>query len=169
MNTTAVSPHPGAEAHVARRADYRAGLLAGLVAGIAMSPVMMAMTTFMMKMGPWPAAKMAWSLVQGPEVIRPGFELVPVMGGMAVHLMLSAAFGLVFAWLASVIPMGLLALGTLYGFGLYLTNILLIPTVFPGWAGHMFPKEAMMHVPMALEHAFFGFVLGWAYHAWHRP
>jgi hypothetical protein len=168
MNTTVASPRPGVEPHV-RRADYRAGLLAGLVAGIAMSPVMMAISTFMMGMGPWPAAKMAWSLVQGPDVIRPGFELVPVMAGMAVHLMLSAAFGLVFAWLASLIPMGAVALGTLYGLGLYVTNILLVPTLFPGWAGHMLPKNATMHLMMALEHAFFGFILGLAYRAWRRP
>jgi hypothetical protein len=33
----------------------------------------------------------------------------------------------------------------------------------------MFPKEGVMHLPMVLEHVFFGLVLGWAYRAWHRP
>jgi hypothetical protein len=164
MTTATVSHHRG----TAVRADPRAGLLAGLVAGLAMVPLMMAMTTFMMGMGPWPAAKMAWSLVAGKEVIRPGFEMGPVMGGMMVHLMLSAAFGLVFAWLASVVHVGLVGLGALYGFGLYVTNILIVPKVFPGWAGHTFPMNGMMHLGMALEHVFFGLVLGLAYKAWRR-
>ena len=167
MNAATVSPHSDVSAR-AHHADYRAGILSGVVAGIAIVPIMMAMTTFMMGMGPWPAAKMAWSLVQGADVIKPGFELVPVMGGMVVHLMLSGAFGLGFAWLASVVPMGLVALGTAYGLGLYVTNILLVPTVFPGWAGHMFPKDATMHLAMAFEHAFFGLVLGLGYRAWRR-
>lgn len=132
MNSTIVT-HPRVEPHAHHAADYRAGVLAGLAAGIAMVPVMMAMTTFMMRMGPWPAAKMAWSLVAGKEVIQPGFELVPVLGGTIVHLALSAAFGLVFAWLASVIPMTLVGLGAIYGFVLYLTNILTIPKLFPDW------------------------------------
>ncbi|MBA2304638.1 MAG: hypothetical protein H0W08_18675, partial [Acidobacteria bacterium] len=62
-----VSPHSDVSAR-AHHADYRAGILSGVVAGIAMVPIMMAMTTFMMGMGPWPAAKMAWSLVQGADV-----------------------------------------------------------------------------------------------------
>jgi hypothetical protein len=151
-----------------RAADYRAGLLAGLAAGVAMSFVMMALTTFMMNMGPWAAPKMAWSLVAGKEAIRPGFETVPVMAGMIVHLGLSALFGLVFAWLGSIVPLGDVALGIVYGFGLYVTNIVVVPQLLPGWAGHMYPPNGMMHVMSALEHAFFGLVLGWAYHAWRR-
>ena len=168
MPTTARS---GVEPHVpatTRAADYRAGALAGLAAGVAMSFVMMALTTFMMNMGPWAAPKMAWSLVAGADVIRAGFQAVPVMGGMMVHLGLSAAFGVLFAWLAAVVPLGDIALGTLYGFGLYVTNIVLVPKLLPGWAGHMYPPNGIMHVMSALEHAFFGFVLGWAYHAWRR-
>ena len=163
--------HPRVEGNVpaaTRAADYRAGALAGLAAGVAMSFIMMALTTFMMNMGPWAAPKMAWSLVTGPEVIRPGFEMGPVMGGMVVHLGLSTMFGLVFAWLASVVPLGDVALGMLYGFGLYVTNLVLVPKLLPGWAGHMYPPNAMMHVISALEHAFFGLVVGWAYHAWRK-
>ena len=168
MNSTVVI-HPGVERRDRHAADYRAGLLAGLAAGVAMVPVMMAMTTFMMEMGPWPAAKMAWSLVAGKEVIQPGFDLVPVMGGMIVHLMLSAAFGLVFAWLGVVIHIGLAGLGAIYGLVLYVTNILMIPKLFPEWAGHMYPMSGMMHFAMAGEHVYFGVVLRLAYYrAWHR-
>ena len=159
-----VTRHPAA----ARVADYRAGALAGLAAGVVMSFAMMTLTTFMMNMGPWAAPKMAWSLLAGREAIRPGFEMGPVMGGMMVHLGLSAMFGLVFAWLTSVVSLGNVALGALYGFLLYLTNIVLVPRLLPGWAGHMYPPNGMMHVMSALEHAFFGLVLGWAYHAWRR-
>jgi hypothetical protein len=129
---------------------------------------MMAMTTFMMHMGPWPAAKMAGSLVAGKDVIRPGFDLVPVMGGMMIHLALSAAFGLVYAWLTTIVRVGLVALGLLSGLALYVTNIVIVPSVLPGWAGHMAPPNTTMHVVEALLHAFFGLVLGLAYRAWRR-
>lgn len=123
----------------------------------------------MMGMGPWAAPKMAWSLIAGKDVIRPGFEMVPVLGGMVVHLGLSALFGVAFAGLASVVHWSDVALGTLYGFGLYVTNIVLVPQLLSGWAGHMYPPSTTMHVASALEHAFFGLVLGGAYHAWRRP
>lgn len=165
MSTTTISNHPEIRTH---DAHYRAGVIGGLIAGIAMVPVMMAITSFMMNMGPWPAAKMAWSLVAGKEVLQPGFALVPVMGGMAVHVVLSVAFGLAFAWLGSAVPASLVALGALYGFGLYLTNIIAIPKLFPAWAGHMYPKDGMMHMAMAGEHIFFGLVLGNAYAAFRR-
>jgi hypothetical protein len=165
--TAAISGAPG-RVNAAAGADYRAAVLAGLAAGLAMSPAMMAVTTFMMHMGPWPAAKMAWSLVAGKDVIRPGFELVPVMGGMMVHLALSTAFGLVYAWLTTIVRIGLVGLGVLFGVALYLTNIVIVPSVLPGWAGHMAPPNATMHVVEALLHAFFGFVLGLSYRAWRR-
>jgi hypothetical protein len=168
MNTTVASPHTGTGSRV-QRVDYRAGLLAGLVAGLAMTIPMMAMTTFMMDMGPWAAPKMAWSLVAGKEVIVPGFELVPVMGGVVVHLGLSAVFGLAFAAVASVMGVSGPLWGLLFGFGLYLTNILAIPRLLPGWAGHMFPPNPMMHAASIGEHVFFGLVWAWAYRAWRRP
>ena len=167
MSTTALPHQQDIGSHV-QGADYRAGILGGLVAGVAMVPVMMAITTFLMKMGPWPAAKMAWSLVAGKEVIAPGFEFTPVVGGMVVHLLLSAAFGLVFAWLASLLRMSPVTLGALYGFGLYLTNIIAVPKLFPAWAGHMYPMNGMMHAAMVGEHLFFGLVLGVAYAAFRR-
>lgn len=163
--TTHVATHHHAPTATA---DYRAGALAGLGAGVVMSFIMMAMTTFMMGMGPWAAAKMAWTLVAGKEVMRPGFELVPVMGGMAVHFGLSALFGLIYAWLTTWLHMGYATLGFLFGLGLYVTNILIVPTVFPEWAGHMFPPNPMMHVLQAIEHGIFGLVVGSLYSTWHR-
>jgi hypothetical protein len=149
-------------------ADYRAGVLAGLVSGVVMAMIMMAMTTFMMHMGPWAGAKMPWSLVAGKEAIRPGFELVPVMGGMMVHFALSAIYGLVFAWLAARTGMGLGLLGALFGFALYVLNIVVIPSLAAGWAGHMAPPNAMMHAVSAVEHVIFGVVLAAAYGSWRR-
>jgi hypothetical protein len=166
MRTSVASPTGHVEASAS--ADYRAGLLAGLLAGTAIAPIMMAMTTFLMDLGPWAGPKMAWSLVEGKEIIRPGFEVVPILGGTAVSLAMSGAFGLAFAWLFSVARLGYAFLGALYGFGLYLVNIVVVPKVFPGWAGHMFPPDVTTHAWSAGEHVFFGVVLGLAYKAWRR-
>jgi hypothetical protein len=153
---------------VAGGADYRAGVLAGLVSGMVMAMIMMAMTTFMMHMGPWAGAKMPWSLVAGREAIRPGFELVPIMGGMMVHFVLSAIYGFVFAWLAGRTGMGPGLLGALFGLALYVLNIVVVPKLAPGWAGHMAPPNAMMHAVSAAEHVIFGVVLAVAYGSWRR-
>lgn len=157
--------HPPVAVHAA---DMRAGILAGLLAGLLMTVPMMAVAAFLIDLDAWAAPKMAWSLVAGREVIRPGFELVPVVGGVIVHLGLSAVYGLVFAGLAALFHSGSVLLGAAFGIGLYVVNILLVPTLFPSWAGHMYPANALMHVISAAEHAFFGFVWAWAYGGWRR-
>jgi hypothetical protein len=144
-------------------ADYDAGLFAGLLAGLVMSFVMMAQVVFMMGMDAWAGAKMAWTLVAGPEVMRPGFEAVPVFGGMAVHFGLSAVYGLFFAWLGSHVGGGGALLGAVYGFVIYAANIVFTPVAFPAWAGHMAPPNALGHLISAGEHILFGLVLGAAY------
>lgn len=166
MRTYVASPSEQVEPAVG--ADYRAALLAGLLAGVAIAPIIMAMTTFAMGLGPWAGPKMAWSLVEGREVIRPGFELVPILGGTAVSLAMSGACGLAFAWLFSVARLGYAFLGALYGFGLYLVNIVAIPKAFSGWAGHMFPPDVTTHAWSLGQHVAFGLVLGLAYKAWRR-
>ena len=54
------------------------------------------------------------------------------MGGMAIHFGLSAAYGLFFAWLQSLATVGEAALGALFGFALYVVDILMVPRVLPG-------------------------------------
>jgi hypothetical protein len=148
-------------------ADYRAGLLAGLAAGLATTPFTMAGATILMDLDPWAAQKMAWSLVAGKEVIRPGFELVPVMGGFAVHETLSGLFGLAFAVLASVSSASSL-MAALFGSGLYVMNMLAAPKLLPGVAGHMFPANPLLHAASIAQHVAFGLLVGWAYRAWRR-
>lgn len=147
-------------------ADWRAGLLAGLAAGVVLSIVHVVVTTLLLGEGPWSAPKMAVSLLAGRDVIRPGFEAGPVLGGMAVHLALSAAFGLLFASVTSVVPIPLAPLGAAYGFVAYVTALVLVPGLFPGWAGHMAPAGPFPHVIAALEHVAFGSVLGAVYGRW---
>jgi hypothetical protein len=151
------------------RPDYAAGVTAGLAAGAVLSVILMAQMTFLVGFDPWAAAKMSWSLVAGPEVIRPGFEAGPVLGGLAVHFGLSAIYGFVFAWLAAhnAVPEGLL--GAMWGAVIYLANIVVIPAVFPRWAGHVAPPNLAMHALSLVEHVIFGVVLAAAYRVWSRP
>lgn len=85
-----------------------------------------------------------------------------------VHFVLSAIYGLAFAWLAGRTGMSLGLSGALFGFALYVLNIVVIPKLAPGWPGHMAPPNAMMHAVSAAEHVVFGIVLAVAYGSWRR-
>jgi hypothetical protein len=148
--------------------DYAAGVLAGVVGGVALSLLLTLSAVLLMGTDIWAPPKMAFSLLAGPDVIRPGFEVGPVVGGLLVHFGLSILFGLLFAWLSAGLPMGPATLGALYGFVLYTTNIIFVPNLFPGWAGHMFPPNALMHAASVVQHVVFGVVVGWCYRASRR-
>jgi hypothetical protein len=150
------------------KADYRTGLVAGVAAGLATTPLMLIGGPLLLDMDPWAAAKMPWSLLAGEDVIRPGFEWRPVLGGLAVHLALSALFGLVFAALASLLPGTSVLWGAAFGFALYVTNILVAPKLLPAVAGHMFPTSASVHLGFIAQNVVFGVLLAGAYRAWRR-
>jgi hypothetical protein len=145
-----------------------AGATGGFVAGMVLSVMLMAVAAFVLHMGVWAAPKMAYSLLAGPEAIRPGFERVPVLVGMGVHFTLAIAYGLFFAWLATVLPMELSALGALFGIALYLQNLVIQPSITPHWVGHMFPPNATLHALAIVEHVVFGLVLASTYRAFRR-
>ncbi len=161
MHTTIAHVRP--ERVVLVRPYYRTGLLTGLVAGMALSVVLMAQTTLLMGLDPWAATKMAWSLLAGPDVVRPGFELLPVVGGTLVHFGLSALYGLAFAWLAIRSSTNDVVLGVFLGVALYALNVLALPSIFPGRVGHMFALSPGMHALSLAEHGFFGVLLGIVY------
>jgi hypothetical protein len=164
-NAQTLARNVGRRQAVAVQPSYAAGLAGGLLGGLAMSFIMMAQTSFLLGMDAWAATKMAWSLIAGADVIRPGFEAGPILGGLFVHFGLSAVYGLVFAWLAAHTAMDEPTLGALFGFAVYVVNIVLLPVLLPHWVGHVAPPSAAMHLLSALEHMVFGAVLGSVYRA----
>jgi len=153
---------------VRQHPDFAAGVFAGVVGGLALSVLFTASSTLLMGADVWAPPKMAFSLIAGPDVVRSGFELTPVLGGLVVHFGLSILFGVLFAALSVGLPLGPATLGAVYGFVLYTTNIVFVPSLFPRWAGHMFPPNALMHAVSVVEHVVFGIVVGWCYRASRR-
>jgi hypothetical protein len=157
MNTTASSAE---QPMVARE---RAGIRCGLLAGIVMGVIMMGHAVLVLGLDPWAGPKMAWSLVAGPEAIRPGFEPLPVAGGLLIHFALSALYGFVFEWIVPYTVLGHAIFGLFFGYALYTLNIVMVPMLFPRWAGHLFPPTMALHFLAVAEHLGFGAALAFFY------
>ena len=103
----------------------------------------------------------------GPAALEPSYSpLVAVGAGVALHLVLSAGFAVIFA---SMIPVTFstateVGLGMAYGFVLWLFNFYLIgPTL--GWV--WFAEQSSPLVQLTAHTVGFGAVLGWLrHHAW---
>jgi hypothetical protein len=154
--------------HVRSRPDYAAGVIGGVIAGQSLSVLLMTVTALLLHMDVWVAPKMAYSLMAGPAAVRPGFELGPVLAGLAIHLALSIVYGLVFASLAAGMPMDRGVLGALFGFSLYAVNLVILPALAPSWIGHLFPATPVLHGAAIVEHLVFGLVLAACYRAFRR-
>lgn len=122
------------------------GAAAGVGAGAAFLAVTMWFATSMGDPARGPLLMIS-TIVQGDEAMMNGTASVGI--GVAVHIALSALFGVVFALLVSRIRSdGALALaGALYGTALYVLNFKLIaPAVFPIFEMANQPFELAVHV-----------------------
>lgn len=134
------------------------GLVAGIVAGMVFAGVTMWFTASMGNPAEMPL-HMISTIVLGAGAMEAGTTSVAV--GLVVHLVLSAAFGMVFAL---VVPLmrtnGTVALvGTVYGALLYVVNFLILsPIAFPVFQNANQPFELFAHVVFGtlLSFAFFG-------------
>lgn len=133
--------------------DWKAGAWAGLLAGIA---DLLALTVAMASQGqsPWGPMRMTAAIVLGPGALPPpdisGVGLFVV--ALAVHLALSAAYGLVLAALIGRVGWieGLLT-GFAFGLALWIANYFVVaPALFPWFA----PMRAEPLTPAL--HVFFG-------------
>ncbi len=122
------------------------GALGGLVAGAAFLAVTMWFATSVGDPAKGPLLMMS-TIVKGDGAMAEGTASAGV--GLAVHAVLSALFGVVFAAVASKLRTnGALALaGTLYGAALYLVNFkIFAPTAFPVLEMANQPFELVAHV-----------------------
>ncbi len=134
---------------------YLEGAMYGVIAGLVMAMVAM-MATAALGMGLWAMPAMIGALLLGPAAaMSPGAGVILL--GLMLHMMLSAMFGLVYAFVVNNVTRETLTTGIAFGIVLDLVNLYLIPIVLPTariLAGH---EPAWL---AAMTHLIFGLVLG---------
>ncbi|MGD9892775.1 MAG: hypothetical protein AB7R89_01685 [Dehalococcoidia bacterium] len=143
--------------------------IAGVVAGIAMAMVAMVIAAIADD-GLWAPPRAVTGMSFGEQHAGSGFALGPVVVGMALHMMLSAVFGVVYALLVGLATRALaigpqIVAGMAWGLVLWAVNTFLIAPVLPG--GELM-TEAMPAWSWLVVHLLFGAMLGLIYAAWRR-
>lgn len=141
------------------------GLVGGVVAGIVFAMFEMVMAAILNGTGAFfTPLRMIAGIVLGQQALQPGYSLATViLAGLILHMMLSAAFGLVFAGVLRSVPVltaspaTVLLATTVAGIGLWLVNFYVIASI-AGWA--WFPTRANPVVQLFAHTLFFGAVLG---------
>src|SRR5262245_42432993 len=104
------------QARGAARAGALSGLCAGLVLTAAMTGIALAHGTDV-----WVRLKGASAPFLDGRAMQPGFDLLPVVLGLAFHLLVSAGWGLLFALLVDGLSrLATLAAGVAWGFVVWL-------------------------------------------------
>lgn len=147
--------------------DWRASIGAGLIAGLVFVMFEMVMVWLLMGQSPWGPPRMMAAMLLGRDVLPPpaDFAMTPVMVAMAIHLPLSALYGLVIGWMVHRMDMGLALLaGAAFGLiAVYFVNFYLVaPTFFPWFV------EARNWISV-LGHVMFGAVAAAAYVGLRKP
>ncbi len=133
------------------------GIVGGVVAGIAMA--MVAMVWMMLAgAGFWKPMDLIASILLDKSAITGGFQVVPELLGMMIHLMLSAVFGLIFAAVAAQTSWSsgaIIAAALAYGLLLWIVNVVIIDTLFIPAGLSLAPTLLIVVV-----HLVYGLVLG---------
>ena len=118
--------------------NWHAAIAAGMVAGIVATGVQIALWwLFLDDALPWNLyrdARLTAAMLMGPEVLPPPSTLDWTVMAVAtsIHFMLSIAYSLVLACLISRLGMMLsLAMGLIYGLGIYVVNMYGVTFIFP--------------------------------------
>ncbi len=132
----------------------RPGAISGLFAAVVMSCAWM-LTAF--REGDlWRPMKMVAATVLGEDaLLASGFQPLPVILGLVIHLAMGVALGVFFAWLGGFLPMGAAIIwGLIFGLAVWvIMQFGLLPVVNPWMA-------VLPAIPFAISHALFGLTLG---------
>ncbi len=143
------------------RVAWRAAIVAGLIAGVIFLMMEMILLVVVGE-SPWGPPRMMAAMVMGEAVLPPPatFDVTIMMVAMVVHLMLSIALAVAFAWALSLWRLSVgaaLALGAVFGLLIYLVNFYPVAAI-------LFPWFAMARNWITISsHVVFGAVLAWAY------
>lgn len=84
--------------------DLLDGLIGGMIGGVLIGLLTM-MLFWLVGLGFWMPLKLIATLLMGPEAVASrGFEMMPVLVGMVIHMVLSMTFGAVMVWLGRYLP-----------------------------------------------------------------
>ncbi len=164
MSSTATQQQPRAISRARTEVNARERLVAGVVTGLFAGVVFALLSMLYAGLagpGAWAPPRMIATIL-GFEM-APAFALVPVIAGLALHMMLSAAYGAFFALVAGPLPgWPLVAAGIVFGLALYIINFHVIAqlahfAVFRMMAGNWFEIAV---------HALFGLLLAAGYGWW---
>ncbi len=164
MSSTATHERPRAISRAHTDVNVRERLIAGVVAGLSAGVVFALLSMLYAGLsgpGAWAPPRMIATIL-GFEMAPP-FALVPVIAGLALHMVISAAYGGFFALAAGFLPGSLLlAAGVVFGLALYVINFHVIAqfehfAVFGMMAGNWFEIAV---------HAVFGLLLAAGYSWW---
>lgn len=142
------------------RDDWKEGLFGGLIAGLAFLLLEMLLVPLFMGGTPWEPVRMIGAMVLGQEVLPPpaSFDIGITLAALAVHLVLSAIYGVILAGFIKKRTVGsAVFIGAIFGMALYLLN-------FYVFAGLLFPwfAEARNWVSI-VSHIAFGAAAAYAY------
>lgn len=130
------------------------GALSGLCAAAVMAAVLI---LFSYRQGDlWQPMKLIAAAVLGAKAVgAAGFQPLPVLVGLAIHLAMAVALGIFFAWLGGFLTTGVATgWGVIFGLAVWvIMQFGLLPVVDPWMAA--FPP-----LPLALAHGLFGLFLG---------
>lgn len=137
----------------------RQGAIAGIVAGLVFAAFEMIASAVMMGAAAlWMPLRMIGAILLGKAALDPGYSLIIAgVAGVAVHLVLAAIYGSLFAALLGGLRSGvaIIGLATVYGVALWLLNFYVIaPRAFPWFA------DADPVIQFVAHAFFFGSVLG---------
>lgn len=133
------------------------GIIGGVIAGVAMVTAAMVWMA-LVGQGFFKPLDVIASILMGKAAINPGFQVVPELVGIMIHLALSALFGLFFAFAVSRAswPSGaIIGAALAYGLLLWIVNVVIIDANFIPAGLSLAPTPLMIVV-----HLVFGLVLG---------
>lgn len=141
-------------------------VVAGIIAGMVFLMAEMAMLA-LSGQSPFGPPRMMAAMVMGEGVLPPPatFDVGIMMVAMAVHLMLSIAFALVFGVVYKMLSRSsgtALLVGGVFGLAMYFLNFYVMTMVWPWF-------EMARGMISIVGHVVFGVALGWAYHAFSEP
>ncbi len=146
-----------AGAHVDAGTWAASGIIGGIIAGVAMAMVAMVWMA-LAGQGFFKPMDLIASILLGKSAIQPGFQIIPEVVGMAVHVMLSAAFGFVFAFAVSRASWSrgaIIGVALAYGLLLWIVNVVIIDANFIPAGLSLAPSRLVVIV-----HLVYGLVLG---------
>ena len=149
--------------------DWRAAAWAGVIAGAVFMMLEMLMVRLFMGESPWAPPQMIAAMALGKDVLPPPdtyapFDMKIMLTAMLIHFPLAIVYGLVVGWLVHRFDWaGGLAIGALFGIGIYIVNFYLVaPAAFPWF-------QMAQNWISVFAHAMFGLIAGGAYIGLRKP